>query len=107
MAHSKHVERYPIKTGDTSHRVINREAILVNFQNSFFTISIRSGLLFGTQHTLSQVAASLVAEYEVTLENALQDCRKFVEQLVEQGLLQWRSDPEVRHEDAAERESGD
>ncbi len=92
------MERYPIKTTDNSHRVIDGEAILVNFQDSFFYHLDSVGTFIWEhcdgRHTLAQIAARLVEEYDVTLEKALQDCRNFMERLVEQGLVQWRLGPD-------------
>jgi hypothetical protein len=92
------IEAYPQKTKDAAHRVIDGEAIVVNFQNSFF-YSFNPVGTFIWDHcdgsrTVDQIAEALAAEYEVSAEKAVQDCQRFIEALVEQGLLQWVSGSE-------------
>ena len=74
------------------------EAIIVNFHDSFFYSLNPVGTFIWERcdgrHSLAQIARALAAEYEVTLESASQDCRKFVEELAEQGLLLLRPEPE-------------
>ncbi|MGD0972291.1 MAG: PqqD family protein [Desulfobaccales bacterium] len=82
-----------IKTKDTAHRVLSDEAIVVNFQNSFFyNLNPVGTFIWGRcdgQHTLRQIAADLSEEYDVSREEAARDCQEFIDSLVEQGLLQW------------------
>ncbi|HEY9072820.1 MAG TPA: PqqD family protein [Desulfobaccales bacterium] len=69
------------------------EAIVVNFQNSFFYNLNPVGTFIWErcdgEHTLKQIAAELSEEYEVSPDEAAKDCREFIDSLVEQGLLQW------------------
>ena len=94
----KDMERFPVKTKDTAHRVLADEAMVVNFQNSFFYNLNPEGTFIWErcdgQHTLEQIAGELAEEYEVSPEEAVRDCREFIDSLVEQGLLQW-SDTKV------------
>jgi len=87
------MKKCPIKTKDTAHRVLSDEAIVVNFQNSFFyNLNPVGTFIWGRcdgQHTLSQIAADLSKEYDVSPEEAARDCQEFIDSLVEQGLLQW------------------
>lgn len=82
-----------IKTKDTAHRVLSDEAIVVNFQNSFFYNLNPLGTFIWErcdgQHSLEEIVTALVDEYEVTPEEAGKDCQEFIDSLVEQGLLQW------------------
>ena len=91
-------EQYLQKTKDTAHRVLSDEAIVVNFQNSFFYNLDPVGTFIWErcdgQRTLEQIAGELAGEYEVSPEEAARDCREFIDSLVEQGLLQW-SDTKV------------
>ena len=45
------------------------------------------------RHTVAQIAGELAEEFDVTLEAATRDWRQFIEDLVQQGLLQWRGEP--------------
>jgi hypothetical protein len=87
------MKKCPIKTKDTAHRVLSDEAIVVNFQNSFFYNLNPVGTFIWErcdgQHTLRQIAADLSEEYDVSPEEAARDCQDFIDSLVEQGLLQW------------------
>jgi methyltransferase-like protein len=87
------MQRYPIKTNETAHRVLSDEAIVVNFQNSFFYNLNPVGTFIWErcdgQHTLAQIAEEMSEEYEVSPEGAARDCQEFIDSLVEQGLLQW------------------
>jgi len=73
--------------------VLSDEAIVVNFQNSFFyNLNPVGTFIWGRcdgQHTLRQIAADLSEEYDVSREEAARDCQEFIDSLVEQGLLQW------------------
>ena len=87
------MEKFPLKTKDTAHRVLSDEAIVVNFRNSFFYNLNPVGTFIWErcdgQHTPAQIAAALAEEYDVLPEEAARDCQEFIDSLVEQGLLQW------------------
>jgi hypothetical protein len=87
------MEKFLKKTKDTAHRVLSDEAIVVNFQNSFFYNLNPVGTFIWErcdgQHTLDQITTELSEAYEVSPEVAAKDCREFIESLIEQGLLQW------------------
>ncbi len=91
------MEKFPVKSQDTAHRMLAGEAIVVNFHSSFFYNLNPVGAFIWEhcdgQHTVAQIAGKLAEEYDVTLEEAARDCRQFIEELVEQGLLQWRGEP--------------
>jgi len=96
---SPEADTYPIKSKDTAHRVLGDEAIIVNFQDSFFYNLNPVGTFIWERcdgrHSLEEIARALVAEFQVDLETAARDCRQFVEELAEQGLLMLRSGPEA------------
>lgn len=87
------MERYPVKTKDVAHRVLGGEAIVVNFNNSFFYNLNKVGAFIWEhcdgKHTLSQIAASLADRYDVEPAEAARDCLMFIDELVDQGLLAW------------------
>jgi hypothetical protein len=87
------MEKFLIKTKYTAHRILSDEAIVVNFQNSFFYNLNPVGTFIWErcdgQHTLDQITAELSEEYEVSREVAAEDCREFIESMIGQGLLQW------------------
>jgi hypothetical protein len=87
------MEKFPVKTKDTAHRVLTDEAIVVNFKNSFFYNLNPVGTFIWEhcdgQHTLDQIAASLADQYEVEPAEAARDCLEFIQELVDQGLLDW------------------
>jgi len=88
------MERLPVKSQDTAHRQMADEAIVVNFQSSFFYNFNPMGAhiweLCDGRHTIAQIAAELAEEYEVTLEEATRDCQEFVDGLMAEGLLAWQ-----------------
>ena len=88
----------PVKTKDTAHRVLNNEALVVNFNNSYFYNLNPVGAFIWERcdgrHNLPQIAAAVAEEYEVTPEEAEKDCQAFISSLVEQGLLEWVPSPE-------------
>jgi hypothetical protein len=87
------MKKFPIKTKDTAHRVLGDEAVVVNFQNSFFYNFNLVGTFIWErcdgQHSLEQVTAMVMDEYDVTPREAARDCREFIESLIEEGLLRW------------------
>lgn len=93
------MERFPVKNQDTAHRKLADEAIVVNFTSSFFYNFNPVGTFIWErcdgEHTPEQIAGELAEEYEVSPEEAVRDCREFIDSLVEQGLLQW-SDTTVK-----------
>ncbi len=88
------MKEYPVKTSQTAHRVLSDEAIVVNFQNSFYYNLNAVGTFIWERcdgrHSVAEIAAALAAAFEVTPEQAARDCREFIDSLVEQGVLQWR-----------------
>jgi hypothetical protein len=87
------MKAYPIKTSDTAYRLISDGAILVNFHNSYFYNLNPVGTFIWERcdgrHTPDEIAAELVDEFEVTLEEVVKDCLEFLHSLEENGLLQW------------------
>jgi hypothetical protein len=87
------MEKIPIKTKDTAHRVLGDEAVVVNFKNSFFYNFNPVGTFIWERcnghHNLKQIIAMVIDEYDVTHQEATQDCRDFIESLIEEGLLRW------------------
>lgn len=93
------MKQYPFKSPDTAHRTLGDEAVVVNFHNSFFyhfnTVGTIIWELCDGQRTVAQIAAALTAEYGVTAAEAARDCQQFIGELVEEGLLTWRSSGEA------------
>jgi hypothetical protein len=87
------MEKYPQKRKETASRSISEEAIVVNFENSFFYNLNEVGTFIWErcdgQYTLIQIAEAVAEEYRVTPEEAVKDCQEFIDSLVEQGLLEW------------------
>lgn len=92
-------EKYPIRSKDTCHRILGDEAIVVNFNNSLFynfnSVGTFIWVLCDGQHSLTQIIQALAVEYEVAPQTAYRDCRQFIEELAEQGLLSWSSSAEA------------
>jgi len=100
------MRKVPVKTKDTAHRVLADEALVVNFQSSFFYNLNPVGTFIWERcdgsRDLGQISQAVVAEFEVNQEEAARDCREFVESLVEQGLLEWREAAEIKDEGAGQ-----
>jgi hypothetical protein len=98
------MDRYPKKSSDTAFRVLGDEAIIVNFEDSFFYNLNKVGTFIWNrcdgQHSVDEIAQALTEEYEVSPETASHDCREFLDELAEQGLLRWKPGPEAQNEDA-------
>lgn len=73
------------------------EALIVNFQDSFFYSLSPVGTFIWDrcdgQHSLTQIAAELVKDYEVEPEVAMRDCEQYIHELVQEGILVWQSAP--------------
>ncbi|MEW6386197.1 MAG: PqqD family protein [Thermodesulfobacteriota bacterium] len=87
--------QYPLKSADTAHRTLGEEAVVVNFRSSFFYHLNPVGTFIWEhcdgKHSVVQIATALTEEYQVTPEEAVQDCQQFIDGLVTEGLLQWRA----------------
>ena len=96
------MKKIPVKTKDTAHRVLGGEAVVVNFQSSFFYNLNPVGTFIWERcdgsRDLEQLSQAMAAEFEVSPDEAARDCREFVESLVDQGLLAWQAEPEVKDE---------
>ena len=93
------MKRYPLKTKDIADRVLGEEAIVVSFQNSFFYNLNSVGTFIWERcdgrQSLDQIAAALVAAYEIELPEAAQCVQVFTDSLVDEGLLCWQDEPEA------------
>ncbi len=98
------MDRYPEKSNDASFRVLGDEAVIVNFKDSFFYNLNRVGTFIWNRcdgrHSVDEIARALTEEFEVSPETASHDCREFLEELAQQGLLRWQPGPEAQNEDA-------
>jgi hypothetical protein len=96
---SREMDAYPIKSQNTAHRVLGDEAIIADFRDSFFYNLNPVGTFIWARcdgrHSLAEIAKAVMAEFQVDLEIAARDCREFVDELAEQGLLILRSGPEA------------
>ena len=92
------MHRYPARTESTAHRVVGDEALIVNFQDSFFYNLSPVGTFIWErcdgQHSLAQIVEEIVNEYEIEAEEATRDCEHFLQELVQEGILVWRPSPE-------------
>ena len=99
---SRQLDAYPLKSKNTAHRVMSDEAIIVNYESSFFYSLNPVGTFIWERcdgrHSLEEIARALVEEFAVDPETAARDCRQFVAELVEQGLLKLRSGPEAQED---------
>jgi hypothetical protein len=79
------------KNKNTAYRILDGEALVVNFSNSSFYVLNPVGTFIWDrcdgQQTMAKIAAALAEKYEVTPEEAITDCRQFIEELLEEGLL--------------------
>lgn len=86
-------ERYPHRTKNTVHRVLGDEAMVSNLsQSSFYNLNPVGTFIWERcdgRHSIKEIGAALAAEYPVVLQEALEDCLQFVNELVEEGLLSW------------------
>lgn len=91
------MHHYPARTEATAHRVVGDEALIVNFQDSFFYNLSPVGTFIWErcdgQHSIAQIAAELVKYYEVGLEVAVRDCEEFIHELVQEGILTMQPSP--------------
>ncbi len=91
------MERYPIKSQDTAHRVLEGEAIAVNFKSSFFYAFNEVATFIWERcdgrHRVADIAAALTEEYDVDLAEAARDCQQFIGELETEGLLTWAPAP--------------
>jgi hypothetical protein len=76
---------------------VGDEALIVNFKDSFFYNLSPVGTFIwercdGT-HSIAQIAAELVQDYEVDLEVAVRDCEQFIQELVAEGVLVLQQSP--------------
>jgi hypothetical protein len=76
----------------TAYRILAEEAIVINFDSSFFYNLNPVGTFIWERcdgsHSIDEIAAALAQEYEVEPEEAARDCREFIQELLDQGLLE-------------------
>lgn len=89
---TEELQRYPVRKAELAHRTLGDEAVVVEFQNSYFFSLNPVGTFIWNhcdgQHSIRQIAAAIAKEYDVSLDEAARDCQDFVESLAEQGLLE-------------------
>jgi hypothetical protein len=97
---SHEIDRYPVKNQDIAHRVLGDEAMVANLsQSSFYNLNPAGTFIWkhcDGHHTLGQIGAALATEYDLEGDTAIQDCRQFIEELVEEGLLSWIKSPRAQ-----------
>jgi hypothetical protein len=88
------MERYSVKKQDTAHRKLADEATVVNFTSSFLDnfnlVGAHIWERYDGKHNVAKIAGELAEEIEVSLEEATQDCQKFINGLIAEGLLTWK-----------------
>lgn len=96
---SRDTKRYPLRSEDTAHRILDDEAIIVHFKASlFYTFNPVGTFIWERcdgQHTLEQIVAELVENYDLSPERSTSDCQKFIDELVLEGLLEWAESPKT------------
>ncbi len=85
--------RVPIHHPQTAARVFSGEAVVIspaeNTVRMFNVVGSRIWELADGRRTMDDIAASLVAEFDVEAEHARESVRLFVEELVTRSLLSW------------------
>jgi hypothetical protein len=86
------LELYPAPHPQVAGRMIDGEAVVIlaeaNEVNVFNAVGSRVWELADGTHTLAEIVAIVVKEYDVTLEKATADVVAFVEQLVAERVLE-------------------
>jgi len=85
------LDKRPIKHPRTASRVIEGEAVIVVPEEDIVKVLNDVGsriweLADGTR-TVNEIGVLIHEEYEVSLEQAEQDTREFVEELIESGMM--------------------
>ena len=95
--------RRPTKPKDLIHRKLGDEIMAVNLNNKFFYNLDSLGSFIWERcdgrHSVAQIAEAITEEYEVEPEVAIQDCEQFIQELVQEGMLEWASSPEANAQD--------
>lgn len=91
------MHRYPVRTEATAHRVVGDEALVVNFKDSFFYNLSPVGTFIWErcdgEHSVAQIVEEIVKEHDVEPEEAIRDCEQFLQELVQEGILEWHQAP--------------
>ncbi len=95
---TQNMPQYPVRRDSTAHRVVGDEAIIVNFQDSFFYNLSPVGTFIWErcdgEHSMAQIINEVVKEYDVEAEEASRDCEQFLQELVQEGILEWHPGPQ-------------
>lgn len=96
----------PVHGSDTASRVIGGEATLVlpkeNTVHILNPVGTRIWELADGQRSLADIVETLCDEFRVAQEQAEQDARSFVEELVAKGMMELESAPSDHARAAAE-----
>jgi hypothetical protein len=96
------MDRYPHKSKDLAFRVLGDEAMVANFPNScLYNLNPVGTFIWERvdgKSSLGQIAAHLANEYNIDFAVACRDCQQFIDELVEEGLLQWEEKPSMPEE---------
>ena len=82
----------PMRSPETAHREIDDEGglVVVPSRSEVNVLNPLGSTIYGMldgSHTLDEIVAAVVAEYEVPEEQARQDVQAFLDQLKEKGML--------------------
>jgi hypothetical protein len=93
------MKMYPTPHPQTAGRVIDGEAVLILADNSEVNVLNEVGTrifeLSNGNHSTAEIVAIIVTEYEVTPEQAEQDTREFLNQMVDRQVLTLRESKET------------
>ena len=93
------MKMYPAPHPQTAGRVIDGEAVLILSDNSEVNVLNEVGTrifeLSNGTHSTAEIVDIIVAEYEVTPEEATQDTRDFLNQMVDRQVLTLRESKET------------
>ncbi|MEA3335294.1 MAG: PqqD family protein [Chloroflexota bacterium] len=83
----------PIRTDDMAFRVFGDEAVVISPAESKVRMlnspASRIWQLADGTRTIDEIATAVTLEYDVDLPAARKDVSRFVEELVDKGLLKW------------------
>lgn len=84
--------RRPLRNSATASRVFSGEAVIItpdqNMVRMLNEVGSRIWELADGAHTVDEIGAALTREYAIAADEAQESVRRFVDELLEKGLLQ-------------------
>jgi methyltransferase-like protein len=94
---NQEIEQYPVKNKQIACRVLGEEAMVGNLsESSFYNLNPVGTFIWkycDGRHSVKEIGEALAGEYPVPIQEAIQDCLKFIQELVDEGLLSWSKTP--------------